>query len=43
MTCPHLYDGYGLPCQRTDEHDPDARAGHVYDAGDVPSGPKEDS
>lgn len=36
MMCPHLYDGTGLQCTREDEHDPEARGGHTYDAGDVP-------
>ena len=33
MTCAHLITNGSLVCTRTDEHDPDARGGHCYDAG----------
>ena len=36
MTCSHLITNGTLQCTRADEHDPDARWGHVYDCGDVP-------
>lgn len=44
MTCPHHLGGRpdGLPCTRTEPHDPDAKGGHTYASHDVPDGRHDD-